>query len=100
MSDGRVLRDATVDEHPAVAAYRREHARYGGAGHDCAGHITAGENHLLPAAQVGGDQVQLDARVEQVPVSQIGLEQAPQRLGGEQRGTRAGHRQDTVQRPE
>jgi hypothetical protein len=39
-------------------------------------------------------------RVEQVQVSQIGLEQAPQRLGGEQRGTRARHRQDTVQRPE
>jgi len=54
----------------------------------------------MSAAQVGGDQVQLDLRVQQVPVSQVGLDQASQRLSGEQRGSHPGHCQDTVQRPE
>jgi len=79
-----VLGDATIHEDATLAAYRREDTRYGGARDHRAGGITAGEQHLLPAEQVGGDQVQLDLRVQQVAVAQVGPDQAPQRLGGEQ----------------
>ena len=44
--------------------------------------------------------MQLDLRVQQVAVAQVGPDQAPQRFGGEQRGSDAGRREDPAERPE
>jgi hypothetical protein len=41
VADGRVLSDASIDEHSTFAAYRREDAGYGGAGHDRADRVAA-----------------------------------------------------------
>ena len=78
--DGQVFGEAAVDQQPAFALHRREHARRGQAGAHGAGEIAGAHDHRVAGLEIGGDGAKRRGQLVEVVMRATGSVRRAQRL--------------------